>query len=309
MKKKDLRIVFMGTPEFAVDSLRILVENKYNIVGVVTVPDKPAGRGLKLQMSAVKKYALSQGISVLQPTSLKSKSFINQLQELNHNLQVVVAFRILPKAVFELPQYGSFNLHASLLPHYRGAAPINWAIMNGEKETGVSTFFLQPKVDTGHIILQEKITIDTNETAGSLHNKLMHLGANVVLQTVNAIESGEVSTQQQVISELDKPAPKIFRPDCEIDWSQDTESIDCFIRGLSPYPAAWTILQGKMLKIYVIDTEVNSHQLQAGQWQTDGKSVLKFATKDGFICCKEIQLEGKRRMKIEDFLRGFRIDN
>lgn len=310
MMKKDLRIVFMGTPEFAVDSLKALLDNNFNVVGVVTVPDKPAGRGQKLQMSAVKKFALSQNLKILQPKNLKSKSFQKQLQKLNHNLQVVVAFRILPEIIFSMPEYGSFNLHASLLPNYRGAAPINWTVINGEKESGVTTFFLKKKVDTGNIILQKKVTITEDDTAGNLHDKLMKKGARLVVKTCKVIQAGKVKEIEQTSDEKEvKVAPKIFREDCEIDWNQPVETIYNFIRGLSPYPAAWTFLEGKSFKIFTADKEYENHSFSAGQIKSDGKEYLKFAVKDGWILAKKVQLEGKRRMNIDEFLRGFQFSN
>ena len=310
MNKEDLRIVFMGTPEFAVDSLKALLDNKFNVVAVVTVPDRPAGRGQKLQQSAVKQFALQHNLTVLQPQSLKSESFLKELEELNHNLQVVVAFRILPKVVFSMPEHGAFNLHASLLPQYRGAAPINWAVINGEKESGVTTFFLKPKVDTGDIILQEKVTIEATDTAGSLHDKLMEAGAQLVVDTCNAIVEGTVNEQKQTADTSTlKPAPKIFREDCEIDWNNDTQTIYNFIRGLSPYPASWTSLDGQNFKLFETEMELTTPRHKTGEIVSDNKTELKFATKDGYIICKKVQLQGKRRMAIDEFLRGYDINS
>jgi len=305
---RNLRIVFMGTPEFAVGSLQALLENNLNVVGVITAPDKPAGRGQKIQMSAVKKFAIDHDLPVLQPTNLKSSSFINDLKALNSNLQVVVAFRMLPKVVFEQPEFGCFNLHASLLPQYRGAAPINWAIMKGEKATGVTTFFLKSKIDTGDIILQKKVKIDGDETAGSLHDKLMKTGAELVVNTCQLIEAGEPHVQAQQTNKKELiAAPKIFREDCEINWNQDTQTVYNFIRGLSPYPAAWTTLNDLNFKIYQARKEISAHKLAVGEIETDDKTLLKFATQDGFIACDVVQLEGKRKMSIADFLRGYNL--
>jgi len=239
---RDLKIVFMGTPHFAVSILKVLVEHNYNITGVITAPDKPAGRGRKLQQSAVKDYALSVGLPVLQPTNLKDLDFIEELISLKANLQIVVAFRMLPRVVWEIPEYGTFNLHASLLPNYRGAAPINWAIINGEEKRGVTTFFIDEKIDTGEIILQEEIEIDKTETAGELHDKLMGLGSKVVLQTVSLIENGDAQTQKQIENKNIKTAYKIFKDTCKIDWSKNIQDIYNLIRGLSPYPTAWSSL-------------------------------------------------------------------
>lgn len=302
---KELRIVFMGTPDFAVASLKALLDAKFNVVGVITAPDRPAGRGQKLQMSAVKKFALKHNLPVLQPTKLKSKRFLAELKSLEHNLQVVVAFRMLPEIVFTMPKYGCFNLHGSLLPQYRGAAPINWAVMNGEKESGVTTFFLKKKVDTGDIIAQEKVKILANDTAGSLHDKLMETGANLVVNTCKQIQENKVSTYPQPTNIDLKDAPKIFREDCEINWNQPTEIIYNFIRGLSPYPASWTTLHNLNFKIYEATPEYSSHNFSAGKIISDHKTNLKFATQDGFISCNLVQLQGKRKMKTEDFLRGY----
>lgn len=301
-----LRIVFMGTPEFAVSSLDILVKNGYNIVGVITAPDKPAGRGMSVQESAVKKYAVEKELKVLQPEKLKSSEFISELKSLHADLQIVVAFRMLPEVVWAMPPLGTFNLHASLLPDYRGAAPINHAIINGEKETGVTTFFLQHEIDSGKIILQQKVPIGSNETAGELHDKLMRTGAALVLKTVQQIETGNINPVEQPASANPKTAPKIFKENCKINFNQSTETVFNFIRGLSPYPAAHTMLQEKLFKIFSANPEVRKHNLTSGSMETDGKTFLRFATTDGFISVTEAQMEGKRKMKIEEFLKGFR---
>jgi methionyl-tRNA formyltransferase len=301
-----MRIVYLGTPEFAVPSLQILVENGYEIVGVVTAPDKPAGRGNRMQMSEVKKYALSQNLNILQPEKLKDPVFLENLQALKADLQIVVAFRMLPEAVWNMPPLGTFNLHASLLPKYRGAAPINWAIMNGEKETGVTTFFLKHEIDTGNIIFQEKEIILPNDNVGTLYERLMHKGAQLVLKTVQAIEKGEVQTFPQ-IGEVTH-APKIFRETCQIDWGRSVQEIHNFVRGLAPYPAAWTNLRGKNCKIYEIDTQILQIDQKAnvGEVYTDGKH-LAFKGKDGWIAVKDLQMEGKKRMLVTEFLKGFRL--
>ena len=299
----DLRIVYFGTPDFAVEGLKTLVENNYNIVGVVTTADKPAGRGKKISESAIKKYAISKGLNILQPTNLKSNEFVNELKALNANLQIVVAFRMLPEIVWNMPELGTFNLHASLLPQYRGAAPINWAIINGETKTGVTTFFLQHEIDTGNIILQEKVEITETDNAETLHDKLMELGGSVILKTVKQIESGNISsTPQNNDTEL-KLAPKIFKPDTEINWNNSTKYIYNFIRGLSPYPASWTKINGKFLKVF--ETEKDFSENSESKVLTDNNSFLKIKTNDGYISLKSVQLEGKKRMNISDFLRGY----
>jgi len=305
-----MRIVFMGTPEFAVASLEALLEAGCDIVGVVTAPDKPAGRGQKLSESAVKQYAVSKGLPVLQPVKLKDPEFIEQLRELKPDLQVVVAFRMLPEVVWNMPPLGTINLHASLLPQYRGAAPINWAIINGEKESGVTTFFLKHEIDTGNILFTEKVTIYENFNAGSLHDKLMDKGAGLLVKTVKAIESGRYTEQpQEKIAEGTelKHAPKIFKEDCKIDWNQPTEKVHNLIRGLSPYPTAFTELNGKILKIFEAEKEIKKHDITPGNFITDHKTYLKFACPNGLINLKDIQLEGKKRMGIEEFLRGIRL--
>ena len=310
LKKEDMRIVFMGTPEFAVTILDTMVQNDFNIVGVLTAPDKLAGRGRKIQQSAVKMYAEDKGLKVLQPTNLKDPLFIEQLKSLNANLQVVVAFRMLPKIVWDMPYHGTFNLHASLLPNYRGAAPINWAIINGEDETGVTTFFIDDKIDTGEMILQDKMPITDNDTAGTLHDKLMHLGAQVVLQTISMILKGTVTRTPQSFSHQLKQAPKINKETCRIDWGSSPKQIYDFIRGMSPYPGAWTILQNNgeeiFLKIYKASMEVEDHTLENGQvhWT---KKELKVAVNGGYIRLEEIQLPSKRRMKTMDVLNGLKL--
>lgn len=308
--KRDLRIVFMGTPDFAVGILKCLVENAFNIVGVVTSPDKPAGRGQKIHESAVKKYAQKQQLTILQPTNLKSEDFHNDLINLEVNLQIVVAFRMLPKAVWQIPSFGTFNLHASLLPQYRGAAPINWAIINGEKQTGVTTFFIEEKIDTGAIILQESIEIDAYETAGTLHDKLMILGSKVTLETVKIIESGTVATVKQPPHDP-KEAPKLFPHNCKINWNSDVTTIDRMVRGLNPYPGAWTTLYQKgqeiSAKIFSVTKESAQHPFKYGTL-VPSKNNLKVAVSDGFIRINEIQLAGKKRMEIKSLLNGFQIE-
>ncbi|QSE99365.1 methionyl-tRNA formyltransferase [Fulvivirga lutea] len=297
----------MGTPDFAVPSLEILIENNFNVVAVITAPDRPKGRGQQLATSPVKDCAVKHNIPVLQPTNLKSPEFIEELKSYNANLQIVVAFRMLPEVVWNMPEIGTFNLHASLLPQYRGAAPINWAIINGEKETGVTTFFLKHEIDTGKIIFQEKETIRNEDTVGDLYARLMEKGAGLVLKTTQAIANEDYPQIAQNEDQELKHAPKIFRETCEIDWSQPTEKVYDFIRGLSPYPAAWTTLNGKNLKIYITKPVVKPHSKNAGEYSTDGKSYLHFATNNGFIDVKELQLEGKKRMEIEEFLRGNKL--
>lgn len=313
MKKEDLRIVFMGTPGFAVESLRALVENNYNVVGVITAPDRPAGRGYKLQPSAVKEYALSQGLNILQPEKLKDETFLKELRALKADIQVVVAFRMLPEVVWDMPPMGTFNLHGSLLPQYRGAAPINWAIINGEKQTGVTTFFLTHEIDTGKIIMQESITIEPNDNVEVIHDKLMHIGARLVTKTIDNIIEGEVEAKAQSNyfdneSEL-KPAPKIFKETCEIDWSKSSAEIHNFVRGLSPYPAAWANLEvnGNALTFKIFETKPikELHDLKPGTIVTDNKTTLRIATQDGFVELLDIQLSGKKRMKTSQFLNGF----
>ncbi|MCS6968843.1 MAG: methionyl-tRNA formyltransferase [Cytophagales bacterium] len=300
-----MRIVFMGTPEFAVPSLEILLQHGYCIAAVVTAVDKPAGRGLKLQPCAVKIAAQQRGLPILQPEKLKSPDFLEQLQRLQADLQVVVAFRMLPEAVWAMPPLGTFNLHASLLPQYRGAAPIHWAIINGETQTGVTTFFINHQIDTGEIIFQEKEPIYRHDTAGTLCQRLMHKGASLVLKTVQAIEKGQVKTipQAQVEEGVLKLAPKIFRHHCQIDFQQSAESIFNLVRGLNPQPGAWAEINGKTYKIYSVIPFADK-VYQAGHWHTDGKNFLHIGAADGYIAVEELQPEGKKRMNIKEFLRG-----
>lgn len=318
MDKSALRIIYMGTPDFAVEPLKILVENKYNVVGVVTNPDKPAGRGQKLQESAVKKYALSQNLNILQPLKFREESFINELKKLDADLQIVVAFKMLPEIVWNMPRIGTFNLHASLLPHYRGAAPINWAVINGEEKTGITTFFLKHEIDTGNILFQEEVQINDQDNAGTVHDKLMIKGADLVLKTVDAILKGKYPQVKQ--EDLVKPgtlfkhAPKIFKDDCKINWDQDINAIHNLIRGLSPYPAAWTELtnmnkEKTSLKIFQSEKEISLHNHLIGEIISDQKTFLKVAVKEGFIQITELQLAGKKRLAVQDFLRGFQEIN
>jgi len=304
----------MGTPEFAVESLKALVENGYEVAGVVTVPDKPVGKHQSvLQQSDVKQYALSVGLPVLQPEKLRDPDFIEALRSWDAALQIVVAFRMLPEIVWNMPKFGTVNLHASLLPQYRGAAPINWAIINGETETGVTTFFLDHEIDTGKIIFREKIAVSDSDNAETVHDRLMSLGARLVLRTVDAIFSGSAETISQSEAAIDagllKPAPKIFKETCQIDWSKTTKAVYDFIRGLSPYPAAWTELptvSGDKLTMKIFETEkiIQPHQLPAGKVVSDGKTYLDIATSGGFIRIKSLQQAGKKRMNIDEFLRG-----
>jgi len=304
---RDLRIVFMGTPDFAVAILDALVKATYNVVGVITAPDKPAGRGRKIQESAVKKYALENNLTILQPTNLKNEDFIKELQNLNANLQIVVAFRMLPKVVWQMPEYGTFNLHASLLPDYRGAAPINWAIINGETKTGVTTFFIDEKIDTGNIILQEEVLIGETEIVGELHDKLMHLGSKLVVKTVEQIQLNKVNTTKQPKIE-EKSAPKIFSDTCKIKWEKPLNNIYNLIRGLNPYPTAWTTLinDGEKIKvkIYNVQKEFDNHQYKPGTLIST-KNEIKVAVNDGYIKIESLQLSGKRRMDSKSLLNGY----
>lgn len=302
-----MRLVFMGTPDFAVASLNALVEAGFNVVGVVTAADKPAGRGQKLQESAVKQYAVAKGLKVLQPLKLKDPEFIQELQALQADLQVVVAFRMLPEIVWNMPAKGTINLHASLLPQYRGAAPINHAIINGEKESGVTTFFLKHEIDTGDTIFSERVAIGEDETAGELHDQLMHVGAGLLVKTVKAIETGNYTEQPQVQSDSLKHAPKIFKEFCLINWDQPAKTVYNLIRGLSPYPTAFTKLGEKTLKVFKAELENETPDVPAGQFLSDGKTYLKFAAKDGYIKLTDLQYEGKKRMTVEEFLRGMRL--
>lgn len=294
----------MGTPEFATHCLKYLVEKNYNVIGVITAPDRPSGRGQKVIFSSVKKYAIQQNLEILQPDNLKDPNFINQLQKWNSDVQVVVAFRMLPKQVWQLASKGTFNLHASLLPKYRGAAPINWAIMNGEKESGVSTFFIDEKIDTGNIIFQQKVKIEEHENAGSLHDKLMQSGAQLISKTIDAINNNTAPNIEQ--KGESSQAPKIFKSDCRINWNNDPKKIVQKILGLSPYPASWTTLMGdenKVFKIYNAYYKKSIHEQDIGKAEIS-KTEFKVAVKNGFIYLDQVQISGKKRMKIDDFLRG-----
>ena len=317
MEKKDLRIVYMGTPEFAVESLKRLVEGGYNIVGVITMPDKPIGRhGSVLQASPVKQYAVAQGLKVLHPEKLKDEAFLEELRSLQADLQIVVAFRMLPEVVWAMPPMGTFNLHAALLPQYRGAAPINWAVINGDTETGITTFFLKHEIDTGDIIQQVRVPIADTDNVEIVYDKLMMLGGDLVLETVDAILARTVKPipQDELIqieTEL-RPAPKIFKETCRIDWNKSVKQIYDFVRGLSPYPAAWTELcttEGKpqVLKIYETEKQFKEHNLPIGTIDSDEKTYFRVAVKDGFVNIRSLQLAGKKRMEVGDFLRGFRF--
>jgi methionyl-tRNA formyltransferase len=309
MKYKDLRIIFMGTPEFAVASLSALVEAGCKIAGVITAPDKPAGRGMQLQQSAVKKFAIEKGLPVLQPEKLKNPSFLDELRSLKADLQIVVAFRMLPEVVWNMPPMGTVNVHGSLLPQYRGAAPINWAIINGEKVTGVTTFKLKHEIDTGDILLQDTLSIGENETAGELHDRMKEVGASILVRTVSGLAEGTIKEQPQEarFSDLSliKHAPKIFTDTCRINWEKDGAAVHNLIRGLSPYPGAFTTLQGKMLKIYRAEKDETTGAVP-GTVDTDGKTYFRFACGNGSIRVKEMQLEGKKRLGVEEFLRGYR---
>jgi len=310
MTGKDLRIVFMGTPDFAVASLKALVEGGYQIVGVITAPDKPAGRGRQLQQSAVKQYAVEQNLYVMQPEKLKNPEFISELEALKADLQVIVAFRMLPELVWRMPRLGTFNLHGSLLPQYRGAAPLNWAVINGDKQTGVTTFLLSHEIDTGAILFHEKIDIGYDDNVGDIHDRLMDIGAELVVKTVEALAAGDYTATEQNEVQLEnlKPAPKIFKEDCKIDWTKPAVEVRNLIRGLSPYPAAWTELadgKGKALSLKIFRAEIEPvGNLVPGMLETDGKSCLKIAAADGWLVIADLQVSGKKRMKTEDFLRG-----
>jgi methionyl-tRNA formyltransferase len=299
-----MRIVFLGTPDFAVASLKAIVEAGYNVVGVITMPDKPAGRGMQLQQSPVKQYALKQGLHIMQPEKLRDPTFIEELRNLKADLQVVIAFRMLPEIVWNMPPLGTINLHASLLPDYRGAAPINWAIINGEKISGVSTFFLKHEIDTGDILLSKSCPISEETTAGQLHDTLMNLGAEVILDSLKKIESTQTKGTPQGSS--NKVAPKIFKNHCLIHWDQPGEIIINLIRGMNPYPAAYTQLNGKQVKIFKARFEPNPSAATPGSLSSDQKTYLKVACLDGFIYLLELQMESKKRMSIEEFLRGFK---
>lgn len=304
---KSLRIVFMGTPDFAVASLKALVEKDYNVVGVITAPDKPAGRGRKIRTSSVKQYATEQGLRLLQPTNLRDQSFLQELESIHADLQIVVAFRMLPEAVWKMPRLGTFNLHASLLPEYRGAAPINWAIINGETRTGVTTFFINEEIDTGAIILQKEVEILKKETAGDLHDKLMTLGSQLVLDTVQVIAEGSTTPSEQTSVRF-KPAPKLNKENCRIDWTLPLESVYNQIRGLSPYPAAWTLLmteKGKTeCKILEAEMLQEEHDLKPGSIKASKKEI-RVAVENGFLTIGMLQLSGKRKMDAVSFLNGF----
>lgn len=315
MRKEDLRIVYMGTPEFAVEPLRCLVEGGYNIGGVITMPDKPAGRGHKVQFSPVKQYALEHGLPLLQPEKLKDETFVEALRALNADLQIVVAFRMLPEVVWNMPRLGTFNLHASLLPQYRGAAPINWAVINGDTETGITTFFLKHEIDTGEVIQQVRVPIADTDNVGIVHDKLMMLGGRLVVETVDAIIAGKVKPVPQeemaVVGEL-RPAPKIFKDTCRIDWNMPVKRIYDFIRGLSPYPAAWTELvqpDGTVVVLKIFETEKMEqlHRFSPGTLQTDGKTYIRISGTDGWISVRALQLPGKKRLKTDELLRGFKL--
>ncbi len=306
--KSKLRIVFMGTPDFATHSLKLLVESGYNVVGVITAPDKPSGRGQKMSFSSVKEYALLKNLYLMQPKNLKDEAFINELKSLKVDVQIVVAFRMLPELVWSMPTKGTLNLHASLLPKYRGAAPINWAIINGENESGVSTFFIEKEIDTGNIILQEKVSIGPDENAGHLHDKLMEIGAKLVCETIDKIDSGKIEAKAQ--NGTITQAPKIFKKDCKIDWNDSLINIHNFIRGLSPYPSAWTFIDEELnqsLKIFKSSVIESAHSEGIGKITVDENNTLKVAVKGGYIQLHEIQLSGRKKMKTEDFLRGYQF--
>ena len=308
---RDLRIVFMGTPGFAVGVLQMLVESKKNIVGVITSPDRPAGRGRKLKESDVKQYAKAQSLALLQPTNLKDPEFLEELKKLNANLHIVVAFRMLPKVVWNMPEFGTFNLHASLLPEYRGAAPINWAIINRETKTGVTTFFIDDKIDTGEILLNKEVLITERETVGSLHDTLMNLGAALVIDTLNIIEENKVITIPQLENKDLKNAPKLTKENTKIDWSMPVEDIDAFIRGLNPYPAAWSYLYNKdekvKVKLYNCISEINTHSFALGTILISNKEV-KVAVSNGYLIIEEMQIPGKRKMDIKSLLNGYSFE-
>jgi len=305
-----MRIIFMGTPDFAVASLEALIQSGEQVVAVVTVPDKPAGRGQKIHESAVKIFATQHNIPVLQPVKLRDEAFLDELKSFQADLQVVVAFRMLPEIVWNMPKFGTINVHASLLPQYRGAAPINHAIINGEKESGVTTFLLQHEIDTGNILLSKKVAIKETDNAGDLHDNLMVAGAETLLQTIQQLKAGALQPKPQEVlltTEPLKHAPKIFKEDCKINWDQPTVQVYNFIRGLSPYPAAFTLLNDKVLKIYSTEKELVNTATIPGTIETDKKSFLKIAAQDGYIVISDLQLEGKKRMNVVDFLKGYRF--
>jgi len=327
-KMEDLRIIFMGTPEFAVASLDKLVTAGCNIVGVITAPDKPGGRGMELQQSDVKKYAVEKGLNILQPEKLKDPEFLIQLKSLAADIQIVVAFRMLPELVWDMPTLGTINLHGSLLPQYRGAAPINWAIINGEKQTGVTTFKLLHEIDTGNILLQQAFEIGDEETAGEVHDRMKIIGAALLLKTIEGLAKGDVkehtqkpikdklnpNTEEEILKDITnytyekalQHAPKIFTETCEIDWAKPVDEVYNLIRGLSPYPTAFTFLEGKKLKIFKVDKTQVTTTATPGKYETDKKNFLEFACANGYISIKELQLEGKKKMTVTDFLRGYR---
>lgn len=309
IEKATPRIVFMGTPEFAVASLDALLQAGFNVVAVITAPDKPAGRGMKLTESAVKQYAVAHNLPVLQPEKLKAPEFIAALQALQADLQVVVAFRMLPEIVWNMPPMGTINVHGSLLPQYRGAAPINWAVINGEKTTGVTTFKLQHAIDTGNILLQASMPINDNETAGEVHDRMKNLGAELLVKTVTGLVDGSIHEQPQPTDEGQlKHAPKIFTETCQINWNHSAESIHNQIRGLSPFPGAFTQLHGKMLKVFESSFSTEAHHQTPGSIDSDGKTYIRYAAIDGWVNILTLQLEGKKRMAVADFLRGYRMD-
>ena len=302
-----MRIIFMGTPDFAVPSLKILLDNDYDVVGVITATDKYGGRGnKKLMESPVKKFAIANGLKVLQPEKFRNETFLEELRALKADLQIVVAFRMLPEVVWNMPTIGTFNLHGSLLPKYRGAAPINWAVINGETETGCTTFFIQHKIDTGDLLFQKKLAIGENDTAGDVHDRMMEMGAGLVLKTVKAIEKGDYELKKQEDAQATK-APKIFHDTCEINFDQDVKEVHNFIRGLSPWPAAWTTLNDLQFKILKSTAELADHDYALGEFITDNKKVLKITAKNGFIHVHHLQLQGKKRMDTAAFLNGYKI--
>lgn len=302
-----MKIVFFGTPDFAVATLNAIVKNKFEVLAVVTAPDKQSGRGMKLQESAVKKYALEKNLTILQPEKLKDALFIEALKNLNADVFIVVAFRMLPELVWNMPPMGTINLHGSLLPQYRGAAPINWAIIRGEKTTGVTTFKLQHEIDTGNILMQEPTEILETDNAGSLHDKMMNIGAELMVKTLINIEKNTITETKQILHESIKYAPKIFTETCKIIWDDNGKNIYNFIRGLSPYPAAFSYLNHKKIKIFESKIELESHEIPIGTVLSDNKTYLKYSCKDGFIHLLVLQLEGKTKMKVEDFLRGYKV--
>ncbi len=306
---QKLRIIYLGTPEFAVPSLEILIQNGFEVVAVVTAPDKPAGRGMALQISDVKKCALQYNLPILQPSQLKEESFLEELRSYKADLQVVVAFRMLPEAVWQMPHLGTINVHASLLPQYRGAAPINWAIINGEKQTGVTTFFLKHEIDTGDLLFQDIEPIHENDKVGDLYERLKHKGAQLLLRTVQAIENQDYTPQAQAVppNQVLHKAPKIFTETCQIDWQKTPLALYNFVRGLSPYPAAWTEIGGKKAKIFAIKIVETTERGEIGNMETDGKTYLHFWVRGGKIAIEELQMEGRKRIRTEEFLRGTKL--